>query len=84
MVLEEEIPKNANMITRSFIVTIKDVKTEKPTFKARFVAHDNRDSDKDQLFHDSTTVRQSCVRLLFAMVAIMGFVVWTEDISQAY
>ncbi len=84
MVLEEDVPKDANMITGSFFVTFEDVETEKPTFKARFVAHGNRDSDKDQFVHDSTTVRQSSVRLLVAIAAIMGFDVWTEDISQAY
>ncbi len=53
-------------------------------FQACFVAHGNRDSEKDQLVHDSTPARQSSVRLLVAMAAIMGFEVWTEDISQAY
>ncbi len=56
MVLEEDFPKDANMITRSFVVTINDVETEKPAFKARFMAYGNRDSDKDQLVYDSTTV----------------------------
>ena len=84
MVLEEDDSKGTNMITGSFVVTIKDVQTKKPTFRARFVAHSNRDSDKDQLVYDSTTVCQSSVRLLVAMAAIMGFDVWTEEIPQAY
>ena len=57
-------------------------------FKARFVAHGNRDTEKNQLFHDSfhdsSTARQSSIRLLVAPVAIMGFDIWTEDISKAY
>ncbi len=82
MVLEEDVPKDVNMIAGSLVVTIKDVETEKPTFKARFVPHGNRESDKYQLVQDPTTVRQSSVRLLVAMAAIMGFDVWAEDISQ--
>ncbi len=80
----KDVPSGANMITGSFVVTIKDVETENPIFKARFVAHGNRDSEKGQLVHDSTTARQISVRLLLAMSAIMGFYVWTEDISQAH
>ncbi len=48
------------------------------------MAHGNRYSDNDQFVHDSTTVRQISVRLLVAMAAIMGFDIWTEDISQAF
>ncbi len=84
MVEEKEVTNCANMITGSFVVTIKDVETEKPSSKARFVAHGNRYSDKNQLVHDSTAVRQSSARLLVASAAIMGFDIWTEDISQAY
>ncbi len=84
MVLEEDVPKDANMITGSFVVTIKDVETGKPTFKARFVARGNRDSDKDQLIYNSRTILQSSARLLVAIAATTGFDVWTEDISQAY
>ncbi len=73
-----------HMITGSFVVTIKNVETESPIFKARFVDHANGDSEKDQLVHDSRTPRQSSVRLLVAMAAIMGSDVWTENRSQAY
>ncbi len=72
------------MITESFIPTINDIETEQPTVKAPFVAHGSRESDKDQLVHDSTTVRSSSVRLLVTMAAIMGFDIWNEDISQAH
>ncbi len=84
MVFEEYVLKGANVITGSFVVTINDVETEKPIFKARFVAHDKRDSEKNQLVNDSTTVRQSSVRLLVAVAAIIGLDVRNEDISQAY
>ena len=84
LVLEEGVPKGTNMIAGSFVVTTKDVETEKPISKARFVAHAIRESKKDHLVHNSTTARQSSVRLLVAITAIMRFGVRTEDISQAY
>ncbi len=34
MVVEEDVPKNANMITGFFVVTIKDVEPARPTFRA--------------------------------------------------
>ena len=84
MVLEEDVSEGADMITGSFVVTIKDVEIENLIFKARFVAHGNRDSEKDQHVHDSTTARQISVTLLVAVAAILEFDVRTEDISQAY
>ncbi len=67
-------------MTGSFFVTIKDVKTKKPAFKARFVVYGSCDNDNDELVHDCAAVCQSSVRLLIAMAAIIGFDVWTEDI----
>ncbi len=80
MILEEDVPEDANFISGSFVITIKNVEAEKPTFKARFVAHNNKDSEKNQLMHDSSIAHQSSVRRLVALAAIMGFDVWTEDI----
>ena len=84
LVLEEDVPPGSNIISGSFTIAIKDVETEKPIFKARFVAHGHRDAGKHDLVHDSTNVRQCSVRLLIAFAAIMGFDFRTEDISQAY
>lgn len=41
--MREEVPPNANMINGSFVSTINNVYTDQPIFKARFVAHRNRD-----------------------------------------
>ena len=84
LVLEEDAPSGSNIFSVSFVFAIKDVETDKPIFKARFVAHGHRDAEKHNLVHDSNNFRQSSVRLLMALAAIMGFDVWTEGISQAY
>ncbi len=57
---------------------------DNPIFKARFVAHCHRDGEKTSHVHDSTIVRQSSVRLLIALAAIMGFHVRTKDIFRSY
>ncbi len=84
LVLEEDVPPGSNIISGSFVIAIKDVEIDNPLFKARYVSHVHRDAEKHNLVHDSTNVRQSSVRLLIALAAIMGFDVWTEYISQAY
>ena len=81
---ERDVPLGANIISVSFVITIKDVETESSVFKARFVAQGNRSKEKDLLVHDSTTVRPSSIRLLLALAAAMDFEVWTQDISKAY
>ncbi len=76
--LEKDLPDDANMITGSVVLTIKDVELNAPTF------NDYRDAEKNQSVHDYTTARQSSVRLQVALASVMGFDVWTDDISQAY
>lgn len=84
VVAYDEIPKNANIMTGGFVITIKDTETDTPRFKARFVIHGNRDKDKNALVHTSTTVKHSSTRLLVALAACFGFRIWSQDISQAY
>lgn len=66
------------------MITFKDVETENQLFKARFVAHGNRDKEKEILVHDTTTVCHSSIRMLAAVAVNMGFDICTEDVSQAY
>ncbi len=84
ILLKEDVKHGSYIISGSFLIAVKDVETENPIFKARFVAHGHHDAEKQNLVHDSTKGRQSSVRLLIALAAIMGFDVWTADISQAY
>ncbi len=46
MILEEDAPEDANVISGSFVIIVKDVETENPTFKARFVAYGSKESEK--------------------------------------
>ncbi len=84
LVLEEDVPPGSKIISGSFVIAVKDVETDKPIFKARSIAHGHRDAGKHNLVHDSTNVRQSSIRMLIAPAAIMGFDIWTENISQTH
>jgi len=84
VIAHDELPKNANIVTGGFVVTIKDTETNNPRFKARFVIHGNRDKDKNALVHTSSTVKHSSTRLLIALAACFGFRLWSQDVSQAY
>ncbi len=68
----------------AFVFAIKYVERDNPIFKVRFVAHGHSDAEIHNIVQDSTNVRQSSVGLLIALAAIIGFDVWTGDISKAY
>ena len=72
------------ILSLDIFITTKDVETDNPVFKATFVGHGNRDTEKNQLFHDSNMARQSSASLLVNLAAIIGFDVWAEYISQSY
>lgn len=84
IVAHDELPKGANIMSGGFVVTIKDIETDKPRFKARFVIHGNQDKEKNQLVHTSSTIKHASTRLLIALAACFGFRIWSQDISQAY
>lgn len=64
MVLGENVPRDPYIISGSFVIDIKDVETDQPMFKERFIANGNRYSEKNKLVHDHTTVRRRSDRLL--------------------
>ena len=84
IVVQEELPEDSNIISGRFVVTIKDVETDQPYFKARFVAQGHRDKEKSSLIHNSTTVRQSSIRILLSLAACFGFRIWSMDVNNAY
>lgn len=80
----DELPDDANIMTGGFVITIKDTETNQPKFKARFVVHGNRDKDKNNLVHTSTTLKHASTRIIIALAACFGLRIWSQDISQAY
>ena len=84
IVVEEDVPQNSNILSGHFVITIKDVETDNPIYKARYVMHGQKEKEKSQLVHIATTLRQSSTRVIVSLAAIMGFRIWSHDISQAY
>jgi hypothetical protein len=75
--------ENPNVIPARFFLAIKNTGTDKEALKARFVLGDHRDRGKRSLLHNETTLKQSSVRLLLALRAVLGFDLWTMDVRQA-
>jgi Reverse transcriptase (RNA-dependent DNA polymerase) len=82
--LSSEVPTSAYILNGRFVVTIKDVGTEKEIYKARYVVKGHRDKEKTSMVHHNTTARQQSTRLLVGLAAIFGFRVCTHDVQQAH
>ena len=62
--LKKNFPKGANILSGRYVLVIKNVETDKPVLKARFVVQDHKDKDKNILIHNPTNLRQSSTRLI--------------------
>jgi Reverse transcriptase (RNA-dependent DNA polymerase) len=80
----KSLPKDANILHGRSLLTIKNTRTESETFKARYIVRGYRDKEKGFLVHNSSTIRQNYVRLIFSTAAIFGFRIWSQDVRQAY
>jgi Reverse transcriptase (RNA-dependent DNA polymerase) len=81
---KQSLPKDANILHGRSLLTIKNTRTESETFKARYIVRGYRDKEKGFLVHNSSTIRQNYVRLIFSTAAIFGFRIWSQDVRQAY
>lgn len=84
VVLKEEVPRGSNVRFGHFGLVIGDPNTKEGRRKARFIDQGHRDRDKTYLVHSSPNLKMESVRLVFALASIMGFEIWTHDITQAY
>jgi Reverse transcriptase (RNA-dependent DNA polymerase) len=82
--VSSDVPTGANILSGRFVITIKDVGTNKEIYKARYVVQGHRDKEKTSMVHHNTTARQQSTRLLVGLAAIFGFRVCTHDVQQAY
>jgi Reverse transcriptase (RNA-dependent DNA polymerase) len=84
VVRKRDLPADANVLCGRFVMTIKNIGTPEEMYKARFVVQGHKDREKAFLTHNSATLRHSSVKLLVSIAAIMGFRIWTHDVTQAY
>jgi hypothetical protein len=84
VVLRDEMPAGANLMSDRFKLAIKNVSTNEETFKAIFVVKGYRDKLKTRLVHDATTSRISSARLLVGLATVFSFRLLSVDVNQAY
>lgn len=77
---KEEVPKDANILTGRFILTIKFILDGKTNYKAVYVIGGHKEKLKSRMVHVSATVQPLSIRLLLALSAIFGFKIWTADV----
>jgi Reverse transcriptase (RNA-dependent DNA polymerase) len=82
--IKSELPPGANVLSGRFVITIKDIGTDKELYKARYVVQGHRDKEKTSMVHQNTTAKQQSTRLLTGLAAKFGFRVCTHDVQQAY
>ena len=82
IVIEQEVPPHASIMTGRFVITIKGIETDIPRFKARYVVKGHKDMGKSELVHNSRIVCQGSTRLITSLAAIFGSRIWSH-VSQA-
>ena len=80
----KNLPRNANIMGSRTVLSIKDMGTPNEKYKARIVILGNNDSEKDDLVHNSPTIRASSLRIILNTAAIRGLTIWLEDVTQAF
>lgn len=84
VVRRNDIEDDANVLGGRFVLAIKNMETDEPTYKARFVVQGHNDCEKNLLVHSANTIRQHSVRLLVALSEIFNFTIWSQDVYQDY
>ena len=85
IVLREEAGDNPNVVPTRYVLAIKHSQNNQPPrLKARFVIGGHRDRDKNELLHDSRTVRAESIRLVIALATIFGLRLSVADWRQGY
>jgi Reverse transcriptase (RNA-dependent DNA polymerase) len=78
------MPDNANLLNGRYVITIKDIGTQRELYKALYAVQGHRDKEKTSMVHQNTTAKQQSTRLLTGLAAIFCFRVCTHAVQQAY
>lgn len=84
VVRKEEVRSCANILASRIVVAIKEKGTDDEKYKAPFVVLGQPHIEKNILIRNTTTLKQSSVRMHVAIATIFGFRLWSQDVSQAY
>lgn len=81
---EQQVPKNANVISSHVAYKIKIDEDESLKLKDRICPHGNRDKEKDVIRKDSASVQFPIIRLMLRISALLSLRIGKVDISAAY
>lgn len=84
VVLRQEMTKGKKPLTGKMVLAIKALGEPEEKYKGRFVVRGFGDPAKQNMLHNSPNLRPESIRLLLALASILGFRVWTIDITQAF
>lgn len=82
--IEEEIPRDANLITSHVIYKFKTTEGGEHSMKARIFPHENKGKLKYEERKDSATAQVDATRLLPAMLTFLPMRLGVVNISGAY
>lgn len=83
LVLREEAGPSRNVMPSRYVLDLKH-ENSNTRYKARFVLGSHRDRDKHSIVHNSSTLRHYSIRMIMALATILGFDIWSADVTQAY
>lgn len=84
IVCRNEVPDDANILTRIFALAIKNQGTNKEIWKACFVVQRPRDKLKNHLVHKISVAKQQTTKILIGIAAIFGFRMFSTDVTPVY
>lgn len=84
IVLVRNFPSFANVLSRRFLLTIKDDGSKNETWKASSVAQYHKDNMNFSLLHNISIARQYSTKIFISIAAIKKLRFFSTNINQAY
>lgn len=78
------LPEHSCLLSSRFVLTLKNVDAQNDQHKPRLVAQRQTNMENPIIFHDSTTLKHSSLRIILSFASITTYTLWSQDISQAY
>lgn len=82
--MRQDLDDKANILGSRFVLTIKHKGIDDEFFRARLIVQGHLDREKEFLVHTSTTISQQAIKLLVPLATILGFRLWSEDLTLSY
>lgn len=82
--LKDDTRRNADLVSSRFDLTVKNLEADQPIYKARLIAQVHRPKDNHCLLHNSSTLRNSPIRIISLIAPTHSWRIWNHDVTQAY